>query len=55
MCEESSGWFYKARVVEELRKKQQRAETLKQESKPAPSQQHAKPETHIKERETVPV
>lgn len=56
MCEEYSGWFYKARIAEDLRKEQQRAESLKKQSKPvAPAQPAAVPETHVKERETVPV
>lgn len=55
MCDELSGWFYKARTVEQLRKEQQRAESLKKQSEPVPAAQPAEPETRVQERETIPV
>lgn len=54
MCDELSGWFYKARAIEQLRKEQQRAESLKKASEPVPAAQPPAPETRVKERETVP-
>ena len=55
MCYELSGWFYKARTVEQLRKEQQKADSLKRPSEPVSAAQPAEPETRVKERETVPV
>ena len=55
MCEELSGWFYKARAIEQLRKEQQSVESLKKPSGSVPAAQPAEPETRVEERETIPV
>jgi len=55
MCEELSGWFYKARAIEQLRKEQQSVESLKKPSGSVPAAQPAEPETRVQERETIPV
>jgi len=55
MCDELSGWFYKTRAVEQVRKEQEKAELLREQREAMPVAQPAQTGTRVKEREDVPV